>query len=816
MTARGSSRRTGTGGQSFVKGVLLAGAALYAITAHGGLAHAQESLGGLGVNVNVNEGDQLFLEADTVSYDSDTATVTASGGVQIDYGQYKLVARRIVYDQNLKRLVAAGDVELVEPGGNRIYADALDVTDDFADGFIKALRIETPDNTRLAAAEAVRESSSVTTFERGVYTACEACRENPDRPPLWQVKARRIVWDQQEQVIRYYGARFELFGAPLAYLPYFATPDPTVKRRSGFLAPSFVQSDKTGFGVRVPYFLALSDSYDATVAGTYYSKQGFLGEVEYRQAFENGYFTLQAAGISQNKPEEFDDFWSDGINFREDIPPENRGMIGTTGRFAINEQWTFGWDALLQTDPNFSEVYSIDNFNEVYRSSEIYLTGLGTQSFFDLRAQKFEVQTQNTFNEEVQPYVLPSLDYEYIAENPIYGGQLQLNANITNIRRDDSFPASLLVCRPGFYTEGVCDGSMGFPYWTDTFRRNALEGDYSRGTVEANWKRDFITDTGLVLTPSANVRGDVYRADMRSDGFDYGTLYSDLGAFSIDETGVRGMATAAIEARYPYLIETERTSHLIEPIAQLLVRPDASKAGMLPNEDAQTLVFNTANLFSHDKFSGYDRIEGGTRANVGVQYSGVFGTGYFVNAVAGQSFHLAGENPYAQDNLALVGYDSGLETDRSDYVAGVALTVPFGITLGAQGRFDESDLELRRTDLSSSFSYGKVNASVIYSQIAAQPIYGLPQDRQQITTSAGVQLTDSIRAFGSIGYDIENESVISRSFGVGYADECFSLIAQYQSTDDRYQLTSSESRLMVTLSLRTLVESDFNFGLGED
>ena len=63
MTARGSSRRTGTGGQSFVKGVLLAGAALYAITAHGGLAHAQESLGGLGVNVNVNEGDQLFLEA---------------------------------------------------------------------------------------------------------------------------------------------------------------------------------------------------------------------------------------------------------------------------------------------------------------------------------------------------------------------------------------------------------------------------------------------------------------------------------------------------------------------------------------------------------------------------------------------------------------------------------------------------------------------------------------------------------------------------------------------------------------------------------
>ena len=86
----------------------------------------------------------------------------------------------------------------------------------------------------------------------------------------------------------------------------------------------------------------------------------------------------------------------------------------------------------------------------------------------------------------------------------------------------------------------------------------------------------------------------------------------------------------------------------------------------------------------------------------------------------------------------------------------------------------------------------------------------------EVTAAAGVRLTDSIRAFGSIGYDIENESIISRSFGVGYADECFSLIAQYQSTDDRYQLTSSESKLMVTLSLRTLVETDFNYGLGED
>ncbi|KAA0970215.1 LPS-assembly protein LptD [Aureimonas fodinaquatilis] len=816
MIARGTSRRSSARRQLFVKGALLAGVALGALVGQGDAGYAQESLESLGANVNIEAGEQLFLEADTVSYDSESATVTASGGVQIDYGQYKLVAREIVYDQNLKRLVAVGDVELLEPGGNKVYADAIDVTDDFADGFIEALRIETPDNTRLAAAEAVRESGSVTTFERGVYTACEACEANPDRPPLWQVKARRIVWDQKNQIIRYYGARFELYGLPLAYLPYFASPDPTVKRRSGFLAPEFRQSDETGFGLRVPYFLAISDSSDATVAGTYYSRQGFLGEVEYRKAFGNGYFTLQAAGISQNNPDRFDDFWSDGITSFEDVPGKTRGMIGTTGRFALNEQWTFGWDVLAQSDPNFSNAYEIDNFSDIYRSSEIYLTGLGSQSFFDLRAQKFDVQTLNTFNEEVQPYILPSLDYQYIAEQKILGGQVQLDANITNIRRDNTFPASLLICEEPFYDEGRCTGSGVFPYRTDTFRQNTLEGDYARATVETSWKSEYITDGGLVLTPSVAGRGDLYTAKMESPGYDYGSLYSDLGAISINETGARGMATAAIEARYPYLIETANTSHVFEPIAQLLIRPDEMDAGKLPNEDSQTLVFNSTNLFSHDKFTGYDRMEGGTRANVGIQYSGVLGGRYFLNAIAGQSYQLAGKNPFAADDLSLVGYDSGLETDRSDYVSGVALTLPVGVTLSAQGRFDESNFDLRRADLSSSFAAGRFSGSVTYSQIAAQPIYGLPVDRQQVQTNASVRLTDTLLAFGSVGYDIENDSIISKSFGVGYADECFSLIATYQSTNDRYQLASSESTVMVRLSLRTLVETDFNYNLGND
>lgn len=814
MVARGNSRRAGDK-MSLGKGALLAGAALCAIVVSVPTVRAQVTPESLGANVSVPEGAQLFLEADTVSYESENAIVTASGGVQIDYGDYQLVARQIVYDQNSRRLVAAGGVELIEPSGNRIYADQIDITDNFADGFVQALRIETPDNTRFAAAEAVRQNGSVTTFERGVYTACEACRENPERPPLWQVKAKRIVWDQEEQVVRYYGAQFELWGLPLAYLPYFATPDPTVQRRSGFLAPELRQSDDLGFGVRVPYFIDIADDRDVTLAGTYYSKQGFLGEAEYRQATDDGYFTLQTAGILQRDPDAFDDFRFDGF-FNETVDIEEaRGMIGTTGRFALNDRWTFGWDILAQTDSNFSNVYDIENFNQIYRSSEVYLTGLGEQSFFDLRGQAFDVQTENVFTDEVQPNVLPSLDYNHVLADPIAGGEVQLDVNVTALRRDTTSASLLLLCEPAFFNEGLCDTSAGFPYRGDIFRRDVLEGDYARGTTEASWRRTYTTSGGLLVTPSFSARGDLYGADMSIADFTIPNTTTSFGGAVVDEAGARGMASAAIEARYPFLIETANTSHVIEPIGQLIVRPNEGKSGLLPNEDAQSLVFSTANLFSQDKFSGYDRIEGGTRANVGVRYSGVMGAGFVVDAAAGQSFHLAGENPFASQDLALIGYDSGLETDRSDYVSSVALTTPYGITIGAQGRFDEESLDVQRADLMSSVDFGRLTGSMMYSRIAEQPIYGFAEDREQTTAAARFQVTDEITTFGSISFDIENTKVIERTFGVGYADECFSLIAEYRNTSDRYQLESSQSQVMFRLSLRTLAETGVNFDVGD-
>ena len=98
------------------------------------------------------------------------------------------MAREVIYDQSTGRLIAAGNVQIIDPDGSIITSDKIDITDDFGNGFVDALQLETLDKTRFASASAIRENGNITTFKKGVYTACLPCKENPDRAPTWQVK----------------------------------------------------------------------------------------------------------------------------------------------------------------------------------------------------------------------------------------------------------------------------------------------------------------------------------------------------------------------------------------------------------------------------------------------------------------------------------------------------------------------------------------------------------------------------------------------------------------------------------------------------
>jgi len=250
---------------------------------------------------------QLLLEADQLIYDFDGRTVTAKGNVRIYYDGYVLDADSVIYNQASGRLVATGGVRMLEPGGNIVTTDRLDITDDFRDAFVSSLNVVTIDEARFSAQTAERRDANLTIFHRGVYTACKPCLEHPERPPLWQIKAARIIHDQSEHTIYYENARLEFFGIPIAYVPFFFHPDPTVKRKTGFLAPSILQSDSIGFGVTTPFFWNLAPNYDVTFSPTILSRQGLLMQGQWRHRLLNGAYSIRAAGIFQQDPGVFTD-----------------------------------------------------------------------------------------------------------------------------------------------------------------------------------------------------------------------------------------------------------------------------------------------------------------------------------------------------------------------------------------------------------------------------------------------------------------------------------------------------------------------------
>src|SRR6202011_135494 len=102
---------------------------------------------------------------------------------------------------------------------------------------------------------------------------CARCKDAPKKPRLWQVKGARIIHDQTEKMLYFEDARLEFFGVPLAYMPYFSAPDPTVKRKTGFLIPTIGSSSLYGVAVTAPYYWALAPDYDLTVAPMITSRQ---------------------------------------------------------------------------------------------------------------------------------------------------------------------------------------------------------------------------------------------------------------------------------------------------------------------------------------------------------------------------------------------------------------------------------------------------------------------------------------------------------------------------------------------------------------
>jgi LPS-assembly protein len=706
----------------------------------------------VGPSRNIDKSQPLYLQGDELVYDTGGNRIVARGNVEIYYNDYILTADQVVYDQSANTLTAVGNVVLKEPNGNIVRADRYTLTDDFRDGFVQSLSIVTSDDSRIAGERAVRRGGNTTVFTNGRFTPCKS---DDGMPPLWCISAATIIHDQQAATITYQDAQFELFGVPVLYTPYFEHADPSVKRKSGFLMPEISSSSVLGTGVAIPYYFALAPNYDFTFNPMYWSQQGVLWQGEWRQRLENGQYYINLAGIDQNP----NNLPSTIVN--PDQYAGFRGSIETKGLFTLASWWHFGWDVTAATDDTFRRFYKLDNILATDVVDRVFLNGVSERNYFSLEADAyisqqfigpFEVAQAN------KAYSYPILDYTYVMADPWVGGELRWNTNALSFSADQN---------PTTFAPLVNGATQ-----------------MTRLVTEIDWRKRFIDPIGLTYSPFAQLRGDLLQASNFVDP------QNPQGATQ-DSSVARGLALAGLTISYPWVANASYGSHVIEPIGQVIARQASINQASLPDYDAKSLVFDDTNLFDWNKFSGYDRIETGTRANVGLQYTFQGNYGGSARILAGESFQLAGVNAYANPGLDANGNPifspvSGLQETQSDYVLGVYLQPFIGMQLISQSRFlnpqsssDPRNSTLQREDGGAQVTVGPLTANALYSFLGSDPAAGIISSQQQVSGQMGLRITDRWSAAVAATYDLTTDQLASDMLQAKYADECFALTASY-------------------------------------
>jgi LPS-assembly protein len=684
-------------------------------------------------------GTKADFSADRLVYDPRTKVATATGAVRIIYGPYTLNATEVAFNEKTGEFKANGSVVLREPNGNVLEAETLALRNKFKDVLAAHVKALLTNNATIRARYAYRQANGISIFENASYTACGTC-ETRSGAPLWELTSDETTHDQNEKMLHHVNPRLKIAGHTVLAAPHWSHPDPSVKRKTGFLAPAIDYGDAYGVSVTTPFFVVTAPNHDITLRPKFTTKQGPVADVEWRHRLNSGQYSLRGFGVYQINPEETSD------------TSRVRGAVQGNGEFKIANGWSWGFDGVAASDKEFFDDYDYD-YNRIAQS-EAHVRGLWDRTYINAQVMNFQ-----SFDDTISQDHLPSLPYvsgEHYFGEQVAGGELSFKWNSYSIWRNEA----------------------NTPF-TDV--NHATQ--QTRAVGDLRWKSQFISDAGLILSPFARLRSDVtYTENLPGPG-------------PTSESVSRILPSAGFDMRYPFLANYSFGQSIISPVFQLIAAADETETDSIGNEDAITLNFDHTSLFLDDRFTGFDRYEGGTRINAGLTYSFLGANGGFVRASAGESFHVAGENSFVSG--------SGLEGSSSDLVGALTIQPWDELSLSYEIRAEEDLSQINRQEAQASLTFDRISGNLGYLFINAEPSYGRPVDEEWFEADTRVGLTEAWYLFGGLRYDIENKDVDYRTVGVEFDCDCMNFKFAYTGKDDD-DLQVIDHRIMMSIDFATL------------
>ncbi|ABD25334.1 organic solvent tolerance protein [Novosphingobium aromaticivorans DSM 12444] len=709
------------------------------------------------INAESSPDDVVRFEADKVRYDSNAELVTATGNVVLRHEDQTVRADNVTWDRNSGQIVANGNIRFVDVDGNVVYTEKVELTDEFKAGAIEDLLVVLRSGGRLAAERGSRDAEGNMTLETAAYSGCAVEDEKGcPRKPSWEVTATRVYFDAKERRVKYKGATLHLFGVPILPLPGLGhTSD--FRAETGLLIPDFRLGASNGAEISETWYWRIADNRDLAVTGTFYTGALPMLTTKYRHLTDLGAFQITGYATRSSRIP----LGSNAAGTANASQQSWRGYVDSNGKLQFSPEWSLTGNLRLASDRTFLRRYDISRDDRL--RSSLNLERISPDSYLSIAGWVTQTVRVND-PQGMVPLALPAIDYRRRLAFDGIPGRFELEAN------------SLAIVR----TAGQ---------------------DSQRAFARAQWDLRTITGMGQEVTLTGLLRGDVYHSS--DNELTTTEVYRGLSGWQ-----TRGIATAALDVKWPFVGEVFGGSQVLTPRFQVVATPGVRNFE-IPNEDSRSVDLEDTNLFALNRFPGHDRIEDGVRFTYGFDWQ-FQRPGLRVATTIGQSYRLSSQK-------SLLPEGTGLTSRASDYVG--RTTVRFGDVIKFTHRFrlDKDSLALRRNEFDATLGDHRRYVEVGYLKLnrnIASTFEDL-QDREELRFAARTPITRTFSVFASgiVNLTDRNEDptltsdgfqMLRHRIGVAYTDDCLDLSFTWRRD---YVTTGDAARgnsFQVSLSLKNL------------
>lgn len=672
---------------------------------------------------------KIDFEATELSYNNEADIVTARGNVILRSEDRSVRADEVTWDRKTGRILASGNIRMVDEAGNQLFTDQVELTEEFDTGAMSELLIALRAGGRLAARSAERGENGVAVLTDAAYSACavtgeDGCAQNPS----WRVTARRVIYDQSASRVRFEGAMLELFGARILPMPGLAIRTDG-RAESGFLVPDVRVTQVNGLELSGEYYWRVADNADLTLGAFVFSNAAPMASAKWRHLTEKGAYQVTGYATFSDRATDF----TGGESLRTDP----RGYLDANGRFQFSPDWSLTGSIRLASDRTFLRRYDISRDDRL--RSTINLERITDRSYLSIAGWATQTLRLNADQGQV-PLALPAIDFRQKIGNSVLGGNLMVQANSLALLRNDG-------------------------------------QDTQRAFAGAQWDLKRLTGMGQLVTLTALVRGDVYNTS--------NTLATTTLSYRGTEGWTtRGIATAAIDIEWPFVGEAFGGTQVFKPRLQFVASPKVRNLAV-PNEDARAIDLEDSNLFALNRFPGYDRVEDGSRVTWGVDWE-LQRPGWRVRSTIGQSFRLERPEP------GLFPEGTGLSERVSDFVGRTEVRFRNLVSFTHRFRLDKDSFAVRRNEIDATIGSRRTYLEVGYLRLDRNiaTVEDL-RDREELRAAARVAIGRRWSVFGSGVFNLTDPDEdpvfqpdgfepIRTRLGIAYADDCIEFGATWR------------------------------------